>query len=388
MHRTDVVVVGGGVAGAAAALSAAAAGARTILVRSGPGATAGSTGGWRGEPPPALRAALADAGLVLQDCSGRLPHPDGRLVAYDAAPRAQAQAALNGDAEGVLVCGISGLGTFRPAAVAALWSSAAGLPAGALEGLELSVEGTPEAGWSPVALAAHVERHPALLGEPLSRAVRERGAARAVLPAVLGVERHDEVHAALTAAAGVVVGEALGAAPSLPGWRVDRALLRALEAAGVPVVTGIVTDHVARRGRIRFITVADQRDAMAIRASAVVLATGKFLGGGVSGDSRLLETALRLGLTLERGGRSHTDAADSLSLTNAAWTEAQPVLSTGVRTNGENIPVTESGDVVFHNVVVAGSVRAGTETASLGLGNAARDGWEAGERAARLAAST
>jgi glycerol-3-phosphate dehydrogenase subunit B len=196
------------------------------------------------------------------------------------------------------------------------------------------------------------------------------------------------VHAAVGAAAGVVVGEALGAAPSLPGWRVDRALLRALEAAGVPVVTGIVTDHVSRKGRIRFITVADQRDSVAIRASAVVLATGKFLGGGVSGDSRLLETALRLGLTLERGGRSHTDAADSLSLTDAAWSGPQPVLSVGVRTNGENRPVTEAGDVVFHNVVVAGSVRAGTETASLGLGNAARDGWEAGERAARLAAST
>ena len=36
--------------------------------------------------------------------------------------------------------------------------------------------------------------------------------------------------------AGLPLGEALGVAPSIPGWRLDRALRRALEAAGVRIV--------------------------------------------------------------------------------------------------------------------------------------------------------
>jgi glycerol-3-phosphate dehydrogenase subunit B len=386
MHEADVLVLGGGIAGAAAALSAAGCGASVVLVRSGPGATAVCAGGWIGQPPAPLRVALAESGLVLHDCPAPLPHPDGRVVQYEAAPAAQAAAALEAGAEGVLVCGIAGVPAFRSAALAALWTESAQLSARALEAATLTLQGTPAAGWSPAALAAHVERDPELLGVPLARAVREQGAVRVIVPAVLGIDGHAEVHAAVGAAAGVTVGEALGVSPSLPGWRLDRVLLRALERAGIAVVAGMVTEHVARDGRVQLVTVADQADATAIRAGAVVLATGKFLGGGIAAHARFIDTALRTELLVERAGRSWTDPADSLALTDAVWTGPQPMLTVGVQANDAGQPVTSSGDVIFRNVVVAGSVRAGTETASLGLGNAARDGWEAGERAARIAA--
>jgi glycerol-3-phosphate dehydrogenase subunit B len=385
MRTTDVLVLGGGVAGAAAALSAAAAGARAVLVRSGPGATAVSAGGWVGRPPDALREILAAAGLPLQECTAPLPHPDGRLLRYEAAPPAQARAALQPDVAQVLVCGIAGLPTFRAAALAALWTEAGGLRDNALASALLQVPGTPAAGWSPVALAAHIEREPGRLASVLAEAVRQRGATRVIVPAVLGVEDHARVLEAVTAAAGVQVGEALGAAPSLPGWRVDRALLRALQQAGIEVVTGLVTEHVARDGMVQLVTVANQATAITIRATAVVLATGKFLGGGISSHGRFIDTALRTELTVERGGHGYTDPADSLALTDAVSTGPQPLLTAGVRANGESQPINPSGDVIFRNVIVAGSVRAGTETASFGLGNAARDGWEAGERAAGIA---
>jgi glycerol-3-phosphate dehydrogenase subunit B len=388
MLRTDVLVLGGGIAGAAAALSAVAAGARAVLVRGGPGATAVCAGGWLGSPPEALRSALAEAGLSLEECAAPLPHPDGRLLPCEVAPTAQLQAGLAPGAERVLVCGIAGLATFRAAALAALWTEAGGLPDRALESVVLTLPGTPAAGWSPVALGAHVEREPGLLAGPLAHAVRERGAARVIVPAVLGLERHAEVHEAVTAAAGVTVGEALGAAPSLPGWRLDRALLRALDRAGIEVVTGLVTEHAAREGVIELVTVADASAAVAIQSSTVVLATGKYLGGGISAHARFVDSALQMPVEAERGGRSYPDPADSLALTDAVWLGPQPMLTVGVRSDDEGRPVTKAGDVIFRNVVVAGSVRAGTETASLGLGNAARDGWEAGRRAARMAAST
>jgi glycerol-3-phosphate dehydrogenase subunit B len=387
MRTTDVLVLGGGMAGAAAALSAAAAGARVVLVRSGPGATAVCAGGWVGQPPEQLRGVLAQAGLPLQECVGPVPHPDGRLLTYEAVPPAQAIAALPPEAERVLVCGITGLPTFRAAALAALWTEAAGLRDGALEWAMLTVPDTPAAGWATAALAAHIERDPERLAAALAGLVEERGPARVILPAILGINDHTQVLESVTLAAGVPVGETLGSAPSLPGWRIDRALLRALELAGVEVVTGLVTEHVAGDGMVQLVTVADPQTANAIRASAVVLATGKFLGGGISTHARFIDTALRTELSVERAGHSYTDAADSLALTDAVWSGPQPLLTVGVRTNGDSHPVTESGAVIYRNVVVAGSVRAGTETASLGLGNAARDGWDAGSRAVRIAAS-
>jgi glycerol-3-phosphate dehydrogenase subunit B len=373
-------------AGAAAALSAAAAGARVVLVRSGPGATAVCAGGWVGRPPEQLRGMLAAAGLPLQECMGPVPHPDGRLLTYEAVPPAQASAALPPDAERVLVCAITGLPTFRAAALAALWTEAAGLRDGALEWAVLTVRDTPAAGWATAALAAHIEREPERLATGLAGLVAERGPARVILPAVLGIDDHARVLESLTRAAGVPVGETLGSAPSLPGWRVDRALLRALELAGVEVVTGLVTEHVAGNGMVQLVTVADPQTANTIRASAVVLATGKFLGGGISTHARFIDTALRTELSVEQAGHSYTDAADSLALTDAVWSGPQPLLTVGVRANGDSHPITESGAVIYRNVVVAGSVRAGTETASLGLGNAARDGWDAGSRAVQIAA--
>jgi glycerol-3-phosphate dehydrogenase subunit B len=386
MHETDVLVLGGGIAGVAAALAAAAAGARTSLVRSGPGATTVCGGGWRGLPPQPLLDRLADAGLRLEPCEAALPHPDGRLLSFDVAAPAQLRARVAGTPERTLVCGIAGLPSFRATALAALWADAAELPEDVLVPATIQLPDTPAAGWSAVALGAHVERHPAALAEAVGRLARERGAARVILPAVLGMQDHEGVCAALGSEAGAVIGEALGAAPSLPGWRLDRMLLRALERGGVPVLSGFVTEHTAAHGAVRIVTVARSEDTVVIQARAVVLATGKFLGGGITAQSRFAESALNTEISADHLGREITEPAESLTLTDAVRGGPQPMMRIGVRTNDEGHPITASGDVVFHNVIAAGSVRAGTETASLGLGNAACDGWTAGIRAAGIAA--
>src|SRR5918996_443429 len=72
----DVLVLGGGIAGVAAAVAAAQHGARVLLVRAGPGASALCLGGWRGVPPPRVGAALAHAGLALEQLRCVLPRAD------------------------------------------------------------------------------------------------------------------------------------------------------------------------------------------------------------------------------------------------------------------------------------------------------------------------
>jgi len=387
----DVVVIGGGVAGVAAALAAASRGRQVVLVRAGPGASAVTTGAWRGPLPDALCAALAAAGLPHAAVPGPLPHPAGALHPADFAAAAQADARLQ---EGALVCGIAGLPGFHAPALAALWGEAAGVR---LQAVELApVGGLPPGGWSPASLAAALDRDPALLAVPLARAVRAAGAPCAILPAVLGLERSAEVRAALAAAAGVPVGEALGTPPSIPGWRLDAALRAIPRRAGVDVVAGrVVRCEVADRrvlsvvvrpaGATQAQTGADADGTPGgereLAADAFVLATGKYLAGGLEAAPRFREPALGCPAGAVRGGRWFA-VAEPLALTRPERGEAQPLLAAGVATDAEGRPVDAALDVVYGNVRVAGSIRAGVETAALGLGHAAEEGWRAGLRAA------
>lgn len=397
MLDADVLIIGGGVAGVAAALAVTEAGGRAALVRRGPGASALSAGGWIGVPPEPFCIALAAAGLPLDVRPVALPHPDGRVLQYDAAPVAHGAAdlltsAAGAGTTGVLVCGVAGLPSFQAAALGALWADAARVRevddggSGAFAAVTLTLAATPAGGWSAVALAARLERDPALLAAPLAAAAREHAAGVVIVPAVLGLDAHGRVHDAVRAAVGVPVGEALGVAPSVPGWRLDRALLHALERAGVTVVAGTVTDRTAAGGAIERVAVATSTGSVVVRPSAVVLATGRFIGGGVTAGARFVESALHIELTLEGAARLPVTPAESLAHTHADRSARQPVLGIGVRTDGDGRPITPSGDQAFHNVFIAGSIRAGAETASLGLGAAARDGWHAGALAAAAAA--
>ena len=330
--------------------------------------------------PPALGSALEAAGLPHEPPSSPLPHPHGDLRRYDLAAPAQAAAVIE---DGALVCGILGLPGFTAPALARLWGDAAGVRLAAAT-LDAGPR-TPPAGWSPVALAAALDREPGPLADALARAVRDAGATRAILPPVLGLERGEDVRAALAAAAGVPVGEMLGVPPSVPGWRLDRALLAAAEAHGVEVLAGRAGDPVAENGRVAAVSVrADDGAEQRLTARAVVLASGKFVGGGIVADPRLREPALGCPVWVEHLG-STFDAPEPLALTRPEREAPQPLLGAGVRDDGSGRPVNQRGNVVYANVRVAGSIRAGIATARLGLGEAAADGWAMAEAAADAA---
>ncbi|HEX6938321.1 MAG TPA: FAD-binding protein [Longimicrobiales bacterium] len=378
----DVLVIGGGIAGAAAALAAAARGRRVALVRAAPGTTALAAGGWAGPLPDGMGAALAGVGLPYEPAGVPLPHPAGRLDGYDrAAPAHRAAVPLGG----AVVCGIVGLPGFPARALARAWGARSGAE---LAAAVLAAGPVPRGGWSPASLAAWLEREPLALAGALADAVRRAGASRALLPAVLGIERADEVRAALERAAGVPVGEALGVPPSAPGWRLDRAIEVALERAGVTVVRGRVVDRVASGRRVRAVIArpAGGHDGNAVRleADGFVLATGKYLAGGIRAGDRFEEPALGCPVWVERLGTTF-ERPDPLALTDPDRADDQPLLRAGVRTDAGARPVDRAGDVVYENVRVAGSVRAGVESATLGLGHAADDGWRAGELAAEAA---
>ncbi len=333
-----------------------------------------TAGGWSGPLPAGLGAALTAAGLEQVKRAGRLPHPTGRLVAYGRSAPAHAVV----PAPGVLVCGIVGLPGFHAPALARLWGAAAGA---ALASAEVAAGTVPSGGWSTAALAAHLERDPRPLADALAVAVRETAATGVILPALLGRERSEEVRRVLVDAAGVPVGEALGVPPSLPGWRLDRALDAALRAADVEVVPGRVVDRTVARRRVTGVLVvpagAGGNEPFRIEARTFVLATGKFLAGGIRADDAFEEPALGCPVWVEHLAGVF-DAPERLTLTHPDRRATQSLLRAGVATDPDRRPVDRRGVVVHENVVVAGSVRSDVDPSTLGLGHAAEDGWRAG----------
>jgi len=109
---------------------------------------------------------------------------------------------------------------------------------------------------------------------------------RVGLPAVLGVDRVAEVHAAIADAVDATVFEVPLGPPSVLGRRLEASLRSALDAAGVDRSLGTVADYEAAGGRLARVELsADGPGAdRTAEPGAVVLATGGPADGGIVAD--------------------------------------------------------------------------------------------------------
>jgi glycerol-3-phosphate dehydrogenase subunit B len=426
----ELVVVGGGLAGCWAAVTAARAGLQVALVRRGPAATAvssgaldlvppaeaGDPGGWLvrlardapehpyvagGAAPPLpleleaearrLAAELAGAGLrlrvglqrpaLLAAVTGQLRRAGVVVESAGAGDLCDLEAAGR-----VAVAGIRGLLRVDAPAVAAAIAERLGDAVRAravtldpaLPGLDESLAGDLDD--ATLARAVEAPGGAEALGSALRAALADGEVELALLPAVLGLDDADAVRARVEAAAGMRVAELLSPPPSAPGWRLARAAESMARRAGVEIVTGTVAG--VRRGERRA-TAVRSADGETLRCEVLILATGKFLGGGLSGEPRPREPLL--GLPLFAGGAA-LEALSPRDLVERTRFAPQPFLGAGVRTDAEGRPVDRFGAPVLDNLLACGALLAGLDTTLRGggLGVAAWTGARAGRAAARL----
>lgn len=364
-----VVVVGGGLAGAAAALAARSLGAEVVLVRQAYGATALSSGAldWPPDLAPdaaaeeALRmllAALARAGLPYQGSWEVRPFAITALGHRKRAPFLPASAGPGDEGqEGLrlLVVGVQGLGEFHAPLVAQ--ALAGDFQA---EPLEVALPGVRHPDNLTAFDVARLLERPEVereVRETVGQAVRA-GRFQAVLwPGVLGLEQTGTVRAAWQAAWGVPVWEALGGSPSVHGWRLQQALGHALRTAGVEVVPGRALGVHAEGREVRTVRVAWRKQGMDLPASAVVWATGRFVGGGLADEGGLWEPVL--GLPLEGA----TEGVHPWTLTQEAFGGPQPLFGVRVHTDAVGRPADGRGEPVYRNLWAAGALVLGRDYA-------------------------
>jgi len=423
----DVLVLGGGMAGTLAALAARDAGARVVLVRRAPGATALSSGAigvapdplalpgaplsaargpveaarrlarlWPDHPYAVLGSRLASITDALAfathalapllapplDRPRFLPTLFGTAVPAALCQRSQAAGDLLSVGGALAVVGLAGHRGFDAPLVAAgleRYRARGGPPVHAVE-LQPRLENI--ALLRPHELARALE--PAGAAEALGAAIREAipaAAGAALLPPVLGLDPDARVPERVAVAAGVPIAETLSDVPSVPGVRLQAALEAALSAAGVHVMQGAILGA-AGPGRP-----ADVGDAQ-VTAPRWVLATGRFVGGGIERRGTLREVALGLAVQAAEGREAGNALAarPAASLTVRPRAAPQPLLSAGLRVDERLRPLDARGRPALEGLFAAGAVVGGHEHATdgSGLGVAILTGWLAGRAAARL----
>ena len=348
------------------------------------------------EAVAALDAWLAPSGLRVHGSLAQtrwLADVHGALRAADLAFSGAGEGDLEG-AEEIALVDVPGLPGFEVRSALrtlAAEMAAVGLASRALSIVRLAL---PEALRDDAAQPARFARNldaDAARGA-LQDAVAALGAEGRLLlvPPVLGLDPAAGTRAWFEATAGCRAAELVGApALSLAGFRLDRALGAALSRAGVERIAGRVERVEIEGVRVRGVQLAEPgppsrpADTAMLPCDALVLATGRFVGGGiVERGGQLVEPLLGLPLHDLAGRRVDSLAANQL--VRGDYEGEQPLFGTGVRTDMRLRPLGPDGLPRFANCFAAGDLLGSFDPARdrTGLGVALLSGRRAGIEAA------
>lgn len=372
---SSVLVIGGGIAGYSAAVSARRDGAEVTVVARAPGASALYAGGMeivddietvlRTEPHhPLSRLGLGPIGLATE-----------LDVAISTLQLALAKEGLKFEGSWRtkgLYADIHGLS--RPANVVP--ETVARGELGALAGKRVAVIGIPEVGdydAESTALALK-ERHgieafpeEISIGElPVAAALTDLYGRRAPAPRARG--------AAIAYPPGFTSlppegFELLASPPSPHGWRLQQAI-------GLGAVSAEITSFDTARDRI----VAARSTDRVFRADAYVLATGRYIGGGLKAARTTAEPLLGLGIF--RNGEPAANLGTRLH--HLKYLDPAEEMRIGLMTDKRLHPLAEDGSAPFSNLYAAGAVLGGYDYAGpCGFGVPILTGWLAGRYAAK-----
>jgi glycerol-3-phosphate dehydrogenase subunit B len=206
---------------------------------------------------------------------------------------------------------------------------------------------------TPTALATALEREPAR--ERLADAIRplSSGARFIGLPAVLGLENALPICRELGERLGAEVFEIPLLSPSIPGIRLAELLKRDLIAAGVLYLQGRPISRIEGRPEGVTATREGRFEQERLLASACLLATGRFFGGGLLADRHGVRETV-LGLAVDAPA-----SRDAWHMASFLGAPGHPINRVGLRTDPLLRPLGADGAVASPRIFAAGAILGG-----------------------------
>jgi len=173
------------------------------------------------------------------------------------------------------------------------------------------------------------------------------------MPAILGLQQPEEVTADLEQKLGASIFEIPTMPPSVPGLRLKEAIEKEAMRAGAVILHGMRATAVKSKGR-RCVGVSIEagRSRMEVEAGALILATGRFLGGGLAASrSGIRETLLDLPVHQPKQ-REDWHRASFLD------PDGHPINRAGLEIDGSFRPLGRNGRIAYENLYAAGSLLA------------------------------
>jgi len=397
MMKTDVLVIGGGAAGAMAATTAARSGFDTTLVRQGYGATALSTGAvdlsevaeWlRGIVTnaemihPTVDTVVADfLGLMAEANYAYVGSQDKDLILINAMGTVKSthlvpETMAAGDLESIegarlLFVGVQGYPDFDATYLSKSlrFLSDCGLVRTCFETASLEIEFprvVHTANLSSFELAQLMDDEEVVL--EMAKCVQEKADlnqyTHLALPPILGRDNSARALAILQDQTALCCFEVLSLPPSVPGFRMQRALDRAMKHRDVRIIHASVESFSESKGGIRSVRVVEKETEYVLDPGVVILASGKFIGGGIQRTDRLREPIFDLPVFVDSDCAPDAEMGTLLA---ERFVSEQRIFKAGLQVDERFHPVSPDGQVIYSNLLAAGAVLAGYDY-SLGQG--------------------
>jgi glycerol-3-phosphate dehydrogenase subunit B len=204
------------------------------------------------------------------------------------------------------------------------------------------------------ALARWMERES--FREKIGKEIKKqlKGETRVGFPAVLGMKGPFQVMKAFEDILGVKVFEIPILPPSIPGMRIFHRFKEWLIDKGVTFQLGhSVSEAVLRERRCEEIRVHNPPVVTSYTADQYILATGRFIGGGLVADQERISEPLFL-LPVDQPGSRQEWFGNSFF-----GNSSHGIHSSGIRTDSSLRPTDENGNPLLENVWIAGSILSG-----------------------------
>ncbi|UCH05775.1 MAG: anaerobic glycerol-3-phosphate dehydrogenase subunit B [Candidatus Thorarchaeota archaeon] len=222
--------------------------------------------------------------------------------------------------------------------------------------------------------------------EQVKKKAEQFGATYVALPPILGLEENLKNQKALQEATGASVFELLAFPPSVPSFRLQRGLERVFIEKGGHLLIGHEAEPCGiESSKITEVLARSPRRKVEITTRSVVLASGKYIGGGLAATVEgLRETVFGLMTVTDEFRESGKTRPQRLTNVVSLSPESHSLFGCGLSVDQFLRPVNPDGDATAENLFAAGSILAGYSYAmeKCGLGVALATGHYAGETAA------